>query len=168
MANTPEYSLTYHGSGADVQGLIDFVRERSIPNVFFTGIYTPDRLPNLYLNTDFVLCYYGADDVNVRTLLPNRLYEACFFYKPLIVSEGTLLADIVRKYSLGVVLHDAALVDLREKLDCFYESQAYSDFVVGCDLFLSHAKVDDENFRARIFDLLKSISDNKTSEPDLG
>ncbi len=36
---------------------------------------------------------YGNDSLEVTTALPNRLYEACMFKKPIISSRDTYLGE---------------------------------------------------------------------------
>lgn len=58
----------------------------------------------LYGKCDAVFLVYDADRVNVRHLLPNKLYEAILCELPIIVARGTYLAEIVEEMGIGVAV----------------------------------------------------------------
>lgn len=71
-------------------------------NVYYHGVYAnPQDLPRIYQNIDILVATYGTQDANVRFLEPNKLYDAAYFQKPIIVSEGTFTSDKVRKWGIG-------------------------------------------------------------------
>ena len=43
--------------------------------------------------------------------MPNRLYDALLFKRPILVSKGTYLADIVQKYRIGLAVNDITNVE---------------------------------------------------------
>ena len=42
--------------------------------------------------------------MEVQSALPNRLYDALIFKKPIITTEGTYLTEVVEKYGIGFSL----------------------------------------------------------------
>ena len=71
-------------------------------NVFFHGQFrNPDDLENIYHSIDIVVCCYENESLNERIAEPNKLYEAAFFGKPIIVSKNTFLASQIEKYRCG-------------------------------------------------------------------
>lgn len=80
----------------------------AFPNIEFGGSFNNRRdLGSMYRQVDLVL---GLDltsrEGNTWWLLPNSLYEAGAFGRPLITSAGTETADRVRKQGLGWVLEE--------------------------------------------------------------
>ena len=156
VARNPHWKLAYHGAGPELQEFIRFSESLRAENIEFSGRFDPSQKERFYRESDFVLCLYGNDHVNVRTLLPNRLYEACAYARPLIVSSGTHLADLVAEYGLGVVLDAGDTVRLSERLEAFFGADRYAAFVEGCRHFLSKVAHENEEFRARILGILQS------------
>lgn len=74
-------------------------------NVYEHGPFkNPSDLAKVYDTIDVVACNYDTNGINERIAEPNKLYEAVFFNKPLIVSNGTFLAEKVEMNGWGVSL----------------------------------------------------------------
>lgn len=98
-------------------------------NITFLGRYDyATQICGLYEKADCIYSVYDADNPNVRVALPNKLYEAVYCELPIIVANGTNLANVVNKYGVGIsVPHDDAngLADGIRRLmkrDSFYLS----------------------------------------------
>lgn len=105
-------------------------------NMHFYGRFNnPEDLPAIYSKIDIVLCAYTPSP-GVNYAEPNKLYEAIYFRKPIIVSEGTFLAKKVEELNIGYAIdsmNEASVVDFindftistyLEKLDnCFNIAQ---------------------------------------------
>lgn len=150
MLQMCDWSLVFHGSGPDAGALKSFAGENGVANVSFTGPFRPEEKNGFYRATDFVLSLYGAETINERTLLPNRLYEACINRRPIIVSAGTYLADVVIRYGLGVVV-DEDMSGLRERLEAYFSQDVFSRFIAGCDRFLRDVRSENERFKDRFY-----------------
>lgn len=76
------------------------------PNVFFHGPFrNPDDLPRIYAGIDCVVASYDPDEnPNARYLEPNKLYEAIFFRKPILVTAHTHLAERVAQLRCGFAI----------------------------------------------------------------
>lgn len=73
-------------------------------NMEFHGRFmNPTDLPSIYSQIDMVLCAYTPSP-GVIHAEPNKLYEAIYFRKPIIVSEGTFLGEKVRKMNIGYAI----------------------------------------------------------------
>ena len=71
-------------------------------NIFYHGAFkSPDDLPTIYSHVDVVLATYDTDEENVRYAEPNKLYEAIYFRKPIIVSRGTFLQKKAERMKIG-------------------------------------------------------------------
>lgn len=56
------------------------------------------------LNSDCIIALYDPDIPNNRYASPNKLFEAMMCRKPILVNEGSSMADIVRKENCGLVV----------------------------------------------------------------
>lgn len=71
-------------------------------NVIYHGPFrNPEDLVNIYNKIDIVVAAYDTKDINEQIAEPNKLYEALYFNKPIIVSPKTFLAEQVKKYDCG-------------------------------------------------------------------
>ncbi|MEF2154763.1 hypothetical protein V3390_00695 [Luteimonas sp. FXH3W] len=156
ISRTPRWKLAYHGAGPDLRKFVGFAESVAAENIEFSGRFDPSQKEQFYLETDFVLCLYGSDHINVRTALPNRLYEACIHARPLIVSADTYLADVVAEYGLGIVLGAGETVGLDRKLEAFFDADRYAAFVEGCRSFLNKVMQENEEFRTHVIDFVQS------------
>ena len=91
------YILQVFGDGN--LGELDSGHERIILHGAFKN---PDDLKAIYNSIDIVLINYDCSDANVKLALPNKLYEAILFEKPIICTQGTYLAEVVENKKIGV------------------------------------------------------------------
>jgi len=56
------------------------------------------------LQSDLLFAFYDTSIPNNRYASPNKLFEAMMCRKPILVNDGTSMADIVRKESCGLVV----------------------------------------------------------------
>lgn len=106
--------LVYHGEGLFNKAIEEYLVLNNVGNVALTGRYTKEQENSLYADADFIHALRYNEDINCRTLLPNRLYNAALHGKPLIVAEDSYLAELTRKYGLGLVVDSFA--DLERKV----------------------------------------------------
>lgn len=104
LKNNCSIELKFHGTGAINKDIENYLSSNGIKNVVLTGSYIKEEEQNLYMNTDIVNILIPNDTINSRTLLPNRLYNATIYGKPIIAFHGTYLAKIVEKYNIGLVI----------------------------------------------------------------
>lgn len=67
----------------------------------YGGAFSSTDLPNIYNNCDFVYAVYDSNLINCRLALPNKLYEASFYCKPILVAENTYVNEIVTEFNVG-------------------------------------------------------------------
>lgn len=148
--------LRYIGSGTCEKALEAFCANNNIKNVTFSGRFSPSQKETFYNNTDFVLSCYGDDTPVVRTALPNRLYESCFYKRPLVVNTGTYLADLVQRHNIGIVVDLNNYDDFFNKLTELASPENYQKYVKNCDLFIEIVRNDLIKFKFKISNLIKN------------
>ena len=104
--NFPSYSFHFFGEPV-AQYRERFNELRSLyQNVFFHGAFkNPDDLPTIYSQIDIVVSTYDAKYENVKYAEPNKIYEAIYFETPIVVTEGTFLAEKVSRLKIGYVVN---------------------------------------------------------------
>ncbi len=101
LGGNNRFSLFYRGIYSE-SCRIDREQDLKYDNVTYGGPFKNTDKPELYNCIDMIHSIYGNEDLATSTLLPNRLYDAVIFKKPLLASTHTYLAQVVEKYNLGV------------------------------------------------------------------
>src|SRR5947208_3576418 len=92
-----------------VYDILDFEAElanaiESSHAAIFLGTISYDEVLDQTAGCQVVAALYDPAVPNNRFAAPNKLFEAMMFEKPVLVSEGTLAADIVREVGCGIVV----------------------------------------------------------------
>lgn len=98
----PNMIFHFYGNGFDsVMYEIDKMCAE-YPNIKSHGRFNSIvDLQNIYDTIDLLICCYDNENDNVKEAEPNKLYEAIFFNKPIVVSTGTYLAKRVKTLGVG-------------------------------------------------------------------
>ncbi len=122
----PKMEFHFWGTGpekvlADVKSMAS-----NFVNVYEHGPFkNPDDLEKVYSTFDIVACNYDAKGANERIAEPNKLYEAIFFNKPILVSENTFLGKKVRRMGVGYVAETSS----DEMIKVFLDSLTKDDVI---------------------------------------
>jgi hypothetical protein len=150
-----DIQVHYHGVSQVGTQIADYCNKAQINNVSVHGMYEDNELPELYGRSNFILSVYGTYSTNTRTLLPNRLYGACALKRPIIVSSGTYLADVVNKYGLGVVFNPDDPRKIRSQLNWYYTPENYAQYCINCETYLDDARTQNELFPITLASVLR-------------
>lgn len=104
LKNNSNFNLIFHGEGTINEELNNYIDNNDINNVFVYGRYQKCDEGNLYKATDLVNMFLDHSNINSRTCLSNRLYNAALYGKPMIALDGTYLSEIIKQYELGLVM----------------------------------------------------------------
>lgn len=99
LGNDERFILQFYGKGSDI--LEKYCAENKILNVDFVGAFTQSDTIKFYEKTDIINNIYGNDTMNLQLALSNKLYYGLFLKIPLLVSENTLMAELVNEYNIG-------------------------------------------------------------------
>ncbi len=148
LKNKKHIALNFHGEGAINKDIENHVTNQKIDNVKLTGRYEKKQESDLYKNSDFINILIPNDSINSRTLLPNRLYNAAIYGKPMLAFVGTYLAEIVNKYNLGIVVEsfDNIEIEIMEYINDF-KLEFYEN---GRTLFFEGVIKENIEFRDRL------------------
>jgi len=73
-------------------------------HVTFIGTIPYDEVIRRTLQSDLLFALYDPNVPNNRYASPNKLFEAMMCGKPILVSDGTAMADIVKEEECGLVV----------------------------------------------------------------
>lgn len=97
----PQHSFHFYGTiqkyESDIMNLCS-----NYSNIVYHGSFSnPVDLPSIYSQIDVLVTTYDITADNVRYAEPNKLYEACFFETPIVVTKGTFLSQRVKELGIG-------------------------------------------------------------------
>lgn len=110
-----------------------------------TGRYTKEQENGLYNDSDLIHGLRYNENINCKTLLPNRLYNAALHGKPLIVAEDSYLAELTQQYGLGLVVD--SLADLEKKVGNYLAEFNFEEYKEKRKAFFQKVVEDNLLFR---------------------
>jgi glycosyltransferase involved in cell wall biosynthesis len=122
-------NIEFHFWGTGEESILNKVNTLSnrYSNIFNNGPFVnPIDLPKVYNSIDLVACNYDTSTINERIAEPNKLYEAIFFNKPLIVSANTYLASKIKQLQCGYVIDSFDNRNIKEFLENITADSIYS------------------------------------------
>lgn len=144
LKNDNRFLVKFHGTGISESDLKCFTNDRGISNVEFTGHYKKADEMEFYRTASFINLLRKSDSYNDRVALPNRLYNSAMYRVPILCYRGTLLAEYVEKYNLGVCISSKEY--LKEELLAYIAHFDQVAFINGVDMFLSNVDADQKSF----------------------
>jgi len=82
----------------------------------FIGQISYNEAIRLTARSDLAVALYNPIRPQNRFASPNKLFEAMMCRKPILVSEGTTMADIVRKWNCGIVVNCGDVTEIRSAI----------------------------------------------------
>ena len=108
------YILEYRGIGKEIEIL---KREYSnLKNLKFYGRYNKEKELHYYINSDLINLIVG-NDINSKTLIANRFYNALITDKIMIGSKDSYMGNLITKYKLGYIFEETNEFDINSNLE---------------------------------------------------
>jgi len=107
--------LLVAGHGPDEAQLLDVIESSHAAS--YLGTIPYEEVLEHTAACHVVAALYDPDIPNNKFAAPNKLFEAMMFAKPVLVSEGTLAADIVREIGCGLVVRYGDQEGLKKALE---------------------------------------------------
>jgi hypothetical protein len=148
LKNNNNFSLLFHGEGTINNKLQDLVNNNRINNVKVTGRYRKTDEVEFYNDADIINVLIPTNDINSKTLLPNRLYNAVVKGKPILAFRGTFLAELVENKKLGLIID--SFDNLEEKLFNYFNKLDFIEFNQGRKSFIECVISDNEHYTKRL------------------
>ncbi|HCS76097.1 MAG TPA: hypothetical protein DIW17_19770 [Clostridiales bacterium] len=149
--------IVFHGEGYINESIQEYLDLNGIENVTLTGRYNREDEENLYLSTDLVNILVSDESINNRTLLPNRLYNAAKYGKPILALDGTYLAEQIKKYNLGIVIN--SFDDVEYKIKEYMDNFDSKSFDTDRNRFLDAVMQENRQYRTKVEDFTANTED---------
>lgn len=154
LCNCKDYRVEYHGVYLENKRLQNYCDSMKMENVFFGGKFDVAEKKGIYKSIDIINAVYGNSSLIVTTALPNKLYDAVLYHKPIMVSKGTYLGNLVEQYCLGFAVDLEK--DIKMQIDTFCRSFNAKRFAANADFFLSECSKTNHATEKEIIDILQS------------
>lgn len=153
FSKTSEFKLKYIGKGICEENLKKYCKTNNISNVFFYGKYEKKQELEFYLISHIINLITPKKNLGNNTAIANRIYNSCISRRPVIVSKGSYMGQIVEKYNLGIVIdldNDNLLQEVKKYINDF----DYSKFIKGCKTFLDKVENEQKLFENKVINFL--------------
>ncbi|NYB52816.1 MAG: glycosyltransferase family 4 protein [Methanobacteriaceae archaeon] len=100
--NGTNIKLIFAGEGSLKNEIKDLTRINE--NIKYKGFLDYEDIINETLAADVLFAFYDPAIPNNRYASPNKLFEAMMSGKPIIVNDGTSMANIVQKEGCGIIV----------------------------------------------------------------
>lgn len=154
------YRLDYYGTttqGCDFEG---FCKSINAQRVTFHGKYENAEKNKIYENIDIINAIYGVAGLETTTAIPNRFYDAAIYKCPIIVSKGTYLETIVKKYHIGIAV-DIHNENVPDAIDQYLKTFDEKIFIQGCNELLKQVSADMQHYRKNVKNFIRQIGDGR-------
>lgn len=84
-------------------------------NISFFGKLPYKDALNLYSNVDYIWGCYDPSGYNTRFAAPNKFYESLLLSKPIIVTKGSSVDDLVLKHKTGIIIDKLEKLKLKNR-----------------------------------------------------
>lgn len=152
VGNDNRFFIGIHGTGPCEEKLRKHALDKNYTNIIFTGKYTPSEKEVLLKQSDIIFNAYGSENRNAKMLLSNKLYDAAWHYKPILVSPDTEMAEASKGFGIALDYSDTAFAD---KLYEYYISLDWPVFHQSCDSFMARVLSENEQTELMIIDAIK-------------
>lgn len=88
----------------------------NIKNAKFIGKITDEEAIKYTIKADLLFALYDPSGLSNRYLSPNKLFEAMMYAKPILVSENSTMAEIVRENNYGIVVNCRDVKEIKEAI----------------------------------------------------
>jgi glycosyltransferase involved in cell wall biosynthesis len=125
---------------------------KSIANVRFLGRLPYAKALALMRETDAVTIFYDPSWPIHQVLDPTKFYETMMVGRPVLVSQGVSISQLVRKEGLGFVLSHGSMEELRHAVDRLRQPEEMAAMRARCrQYYLDNLKLSKELVKYRDF-----------------
>lgn len=93
------FAFHFYGVEAGETRIREDMQSLRCPRIRCFGGYEPSQKGEILRKVDILFNAYGNDCQTVRQALSNKLYDACYYKKPLITNENTVMSTMAGDYS---------------------------------------------------------------------
>lgn len=151
--NNQNYHLLYIGTPFSDCDLSGYAKTTGAINVEVIGKYNNDDKAKLYMGIDIINSMYSLRSSEVQYAIPNRVYDAALFKKPIMTTKGTYLSEMVEKYKLGFSV-DPFTENIPEKVQEYLDHFDSNEFLQSCNTFLNMIYDDEHMLNQKIMEFI--------------
>jgi succinoglycan biosynthesis protein ExoL len=119
-----------YGGGYEFRNIENFIDEKKI---FYYGTYNYELdIKKIYESFDVTYIIYPSESINAKMAVANKYYESLICGKPMIVSNGTYLSELVEKYKTGYAISIDDSENIKKVLAYFNNNKIYDELVNNC------------------------------------
>jgi glycosyltransferase involved in cell wall biosynthesis len=170
MRNNPLYNFGFVGRMLSECDLLDVCEKNSIKNVHIKGAFTEDDKPDIYSQVDIINAVYANSSENIRladsTPLPNRVYDAVIFKRPIVASRNTYLAEVIAEYDLGFAVNGYS-ANVSDDFANYIKEFDENIFIKGCQKYLTEVLLEENKFREHLKTTICRWSGNEEKVNDI-
>lgn len=159
MGKRNEFEQHFYGRVLKECTIEKIANELSITNVYMHGAFSVEDKKQFFNEIDLLNAVYANcekdEDIPLgdSTPLPNRLYDALVFKKPLVASRGTYLAELIKTYNIGCVVNGFD-VDAVDKIIQYVDSFDEMEFEKGAERLLEIVRQEEASYIAELTKIL--------------
>lgn len=117
FANNYKYEIFIIGDGMERKSLSKYVEDKDIKNVYFSGRYKYEEIPQIYNKYDLIWAAYPNKDYNSKYAISNKFFEIINYEKRCVFSEKTSLGDFVVKNNIGYKVNPYCKKDIKDTIN---------------------------------------------------
>lgn len=148
IKNDARIEFRFYGEGEGVDPLKLYCKKNHIENVLFYGKYLPNEKADIIRATDIIYNCYGNKDNEVKYALSNKLYDALYFKKPLLVNNNTTMEEASKGFSF--IFNENDVVHFTNKLIEWYECLDVEQFDEICNEKLKSVLIENQKFKKEV------------------
>lgn len=126
LSLSDRYILEFNGSGCEP--LKKYAEQKKV-NIRFGGRYNREEEQSIIERADIINILFPRTTVNYANL-NNRFYHAVVHRKPCLANDGSIMAEYIEKFYLGLVLHSDK--DSLGKIEKWVKEFDINAFETGC------------------------------------
>ncbi len=154
LSNSNRFKLKYIGEGISEDDLRLLCKQSNVYNVTFFGRYKKAEELEFYQKSDIINVITPKKKIGNHTAMANRFYNACISKRPMLVTKGSYMAEVLKKHDLGIEL-DLDNDNIPKKIDTYINRFDYKKFSQGCNDFLNEIENDQKIFVAKVTEFIK-------------
>ncbi len=156
LSGSQNFKIILRGIGTEK--LHEFVKETNIDNVSIAGRYNKAYEEKIISSADIIFIVFPRS-VAHDGIMSNRFYHAVVNRKPMIVNEGNIQADYVKKFNLGITINEQD--NYLQKINSYIDVFDPEIFNKGCENMIELIKEDMQTFENKLNEIIFYLKHNQ-------
>lgn len=156
----PDFEQHFYGRILPTCDIEQIGKANNVENLFLHGPFDVTQKRQFFENIDLLNAVYAnarrEEDIPLgdSTPIPNRLYDCLVFYRPLVASKGTYLAELIDTYGLGCTVNGFS-PDAHQIIRAYADSFDRETFIKNCDVLRMQVSEEEKEYIAAVTELLQ-------------